>query len=373
MLHCPHIVGGNAQNLARMERKLGLNSWSVAYLQNYLNYPIDEILCARESSLFSQQVQAWLLLFRAWFKFDIIHYNFGSSILPWTFNEHWIGKSSFKKIIYSLYTDICHFIETNVLSSKVIVVTYQGDDARQGEYCREQFAVSIAQEVESNYYSLSSDRLKRKKIKWFSKYADIIYALNPDIVNVLPNTTKFLPYCHINIDRWIPKENNHYNKKPLVIHAPSHRGVKGTRFIIDAVNRLKNEGIEFDFQLIENLSNQEAKQLYENADLVIDQLLAGWYGGFAVEAMALAKPVICYIREEDLHILPNEMRMAIPIINAEPKTIYYILKKYLSCHRNQLIEIGNQSRRYVERWHSPTIIASQVIADYYHVWNLRNN
>ena len=71
---------------------------------------------------------------------------------------------------------------------------------------------------------------------------------------------------------------------------------------MEAADRLQREGVPFDLELIENLPNAEATRRYRDADLVVDQLLAGWYGGFAVEAMALGKPVIAYLRESDLHV-----------------------------------------------------------------------
>ena len=75
-------------------------------------------------------------------------------------------------------------------------------------------------------------------------------------------------------------------------HAPSHRAVKGTNLIIDALNSLKKKGFSFELVLIEGLSNSEARKKYETVDVLVDQLFAGWYGGLAVEAMALGKPVL---------------------------------------------------------------------------------
>lgn len=108
-----------------------------------------------------------------------------------------------------------------------------------------------------------------------------------------------MPYAHLDITDWVPVASTP-GPTPIVIHAPSHRGAKGTAHILEAVDRLKAEGVAFEFVLVEKLSNTEARKLYERADLVVDQLLAGWYGGFAVEAMALGKPVICYLRDSDL-------------------------------------------------------------------------
>jgi glycosyltransferase involved in cell wall biosynthesis len=148
------------------------------------------------------------------------------------------------------------------------------------------------------------------------------------------------------------------------LHAPSHRNAKGTHYIIDAVNRLKDEGILFDFILVEGRSNADARLLYEQADLVIDQLLAGWYGGLAVEVMALGKPVISYLRRSDLVFIPPEMREELPIIEADPFSIYSVLREWLTVRLGDLMERGARSREYVERWHDPARIARQMKADY---------
>ena len=77
-----------------------------------------------------------------------------------------------------------------------------------------------------------------------------------------------------------------------MLHAPSRRIVKGTKYILDAVEELKSEGLKFDFKMVEGMKNSDAKELYRTADIVVDQLRIGWYGVLAVEAMALGKPVI---------------------------------------------------------------------------------
>jgi glycosyltransferase involved in cell wall biosynthesis len=244
-------------------------------------------------------------------------------------------------------------------------VTYQGNDARQGDYCRKNFKISPANELQSDYYNPKIDELKRKRIAVFSRNADRIYALNPDLFHVLPSSAIFLPYAHIDLADWVMKPTEvKVNTKPVVVHAPSHRGFKGTRFIIEAVNRLQAENIEIDFVLVEGVSNQEARRQYERADLLVDQLLAGWYGGLALELMSLGKPVVCYIREEDLRFIPSDMAKELPIINSTPDTIYEVLKHWLTDGRSRLKELGAQSRHFAEKWHDPMKIAAQVKKDY---------
>ena len=42
----------------------------------------------------------------------------------------------------------------------------------------------------------------------------------------------------------------------------SKRGVKGTRFLLEAADRLRREGVQFDLELVENLPHAKARQRY---------------------------------------------------------------------------------------------------------------
>jgi glycosyltransferase involved in cell wall biosynthesis len=135
--------------------------------------------------------------------------------------------------------------------------------------------------------------------------------------------------------------------------------VKGTKYVLQAVEKLKRKNNMIELNLVENLPHGKVKKIMEDADLVIDQLLVGWYGGVAVEAMALGKPVICFIRNEDLRFIPREMREDLPIINANPRNLYQVLDRHLNDKKN-LSLIGQKSRSYVERYHDPIKIAQQM-------------
>ena len=116
----------------------------------------------------------------------------------------------------------------------------------------------------------------------------------------------------------------------------------------------------FLFLLIENMPHNDAMKLYQKADLLIDQLLAGWYGGLSVELMAMGKPVFCYIRESDLKFIPEEMQDDMPIINISKETLYSVLKYYLTSGRDELRALGIKSRKYVEQWHDPIKITKKL-------------
>lgn len=364
ILHCPNSVGGHPHGLAKAERKLGQESFSLAYHETAFGHSCDECLWKEGMSPFYKEMSRWQLLFKAFFSFDVIHYNFGTPILRWQYRQQ--GKDLKSKgiaFLYNAYVRFCYFIERQLLKNKVIAVTYQGDDARQGDYSLASFKYSIAQEVDASYYSKRSDQEKRETIEKFDRMADIIYSLNPDLLHVLPARSKFMPYAHIDLHDWEVIEHPR-SAIPIVLHAPSHSGAKGTRFILAAVSQLQKEGLKFEFILVENMKNSQARKLYETCDLVIDQLLAGWYGGFAVEAMALGKPVICYIRHEDTHFIPAEMKKDLPLIEATPDSICDILREWISQRVHELPERGIASRAFVEKWHNPTMVAARHINDY---------
>jgi len=364
ILHCPTSVGGHSNGISRAERELGVASWSVAFNQSPFGHSCDECLWKDGISLFHKELLRWKLLMKAFLRFDVIHYNFGTPILRWQFDPQKIRKNAkLLHILLSGYVNSCYFIERNILQNKIIAVTYQGDDARQSDYSKALFKYSIAQEVDDAYYPEGSDQRKRDLIKKFDKIAANIYALNPDLLYVLPHRTKFIPYAHIDLNDWIPSEHPR-SKIPVILHAPSHSGAKGTRFVLDAVSQLRQEGINFEFILVESKNRSEARKLYERCDLAIDQLLAGWYGGFAVEAMALGKPVITYIREEDTRFIPDEMKQELPFIQASPGTICAILREWLTQKVNELPARGAISRSFVEKWHDPLKIAQSFIKGY---------
>jgi glycosyltransferase involved in cell wall biosynthesis len=226
----------------------------------------------------------------------------------------------------------------------------------------------MAHEAEPGFYTPFKDSRTRTAIHEMARYADRIYALNPDLLHVLPSRACFLPYANVDLDSWIPVHSSPA-KVPVVVHAPSIRSIKGTGHILKAVNRLKSEGVAFEFKLVEGKSNEEARRIYERADLLIDQLLAGWYGGLSVEFMALGKPSMCYVRSEDLRFLPSRMASDIPIIQVSPSTLYDTLKEWLTERRHELPEVGRRSRAFVEKWHDPKKIAQLMRQEYESLYN----
>ena len=82
ILHCPEVVGGMPGELARAERALGAESWAVAFENSVYDYPIDEVLYAPETGRLNREWRRWGLLRRALTRFDVVHFNFGRTLMP---------------------------------------------------------------------------------------------------------------------------------------------------------------------------------------------------------------------------------------------------------------------------------------------------
>lgn len=155
----------------------------------------------------------------------------------------------------------------------------------------------------------------------------------------------------VNIEDFPETINFTGNKIPVILHAPSNFGYKGTKFLLDAIEILKNE-YAFSFRLVQNVAVNELYKEISNADIVVDQLIQGWYGLLPLEAMMYEKPVICYLRDDLLKSIPGDC----PIINANPETIYSVLKKMLD-NRSTWLETGKKGKDFVIKYHDGKLVA----------------
>lgn len=342
-----------------------MESTTVVFSRSPYDYPVDEVVWGNAERGVVRELKRWRLLVRALRDFDVVHFNFGTTIAPERIALDVPGADA-AGFAYRTYARLLEQLDLPLLrrAGKAIFVTFQGSDARQGDVATGGGAERLADEARE-FYTPESDENKRRRIRRLERYADGIYALNPDLLGYLPPRARFVPYAHVDPRMWEPPATPAGSRRrPLVVHAPTKRALKGTRFLLDAVARLQAEGLEFDLRLVEGVTREEAKTVYRSADLVVDQLLIGWYGGVAVEAMALERPVIAYLRDDDLSVLQPEMRAEIPVIPAQPATIHDVLKELLTTRRGELAEIGRRGRDYVGRWHDPLRIAQGHVADY---------
>jgi glycosyltransferase involved in cell wall biosynthesis len=148
-----------------------------------------------------------------------------------------------------------------------------------------------------------------------------------------------------------------------VAHAPSKRAVKGTEAVLAAVDALRGRGAPIELDLIEGVPNREARKRYAAADVVVDQLRIGWYGMFAIESMALAKPVVVHLDAEAAAETEEAFGLELPLVRADERSLEAVLAGLVET-REELPERGRRSREYVERVHAHTVVARRVLEIY---------
>lgn len=192
VLHCPTDCGNHGPVLARFERSRGLDSWSIVFAQSYIGYKADLVIGGRSIlELLIVELKRYKLIWQAR-KFDVIFYNYGSSMAstpPFVgFGMH----GGFKRKLYAFLTvpfqmwDVIFF---HLLGKKIFVI-FQGGDARIGRHAIDR------DEERPGYYTDFMDTIKQIRIKIWSRFADKIYFLNPDLYQFLPKRAEFLPYLY---------------------------------------------------------------------------------------------------------------------------------------------------------------------------------
>lgn len=262
--------------------------------------------------------------------FDIFHFHYGMSMFP-------------------DYTDM------NKISSlgKPMIMHHWGNDVRFRSLSSLKNPYVYAEDS-------PSDDLIHQKLNNLSSF--VREAIVQDY-EVYPYVAPYYEKVHvvpiaINLDHFQMRTPVLASKTPLIIHAPTNPAFKGTKYIEYAIHQLR-EKYNFDYKRIEGMNHRDASMMYRNADIVIDQILCGSYGLFSVEAMALGKPVIAYIREDLREKFPPEL----PIINGNPESIYNSIEILLT-NPDQRREIGKAGRAYVEKYHKKEVIVDQLIKIY---------
>jgi glycosyltransferase involved in cell wall biosynthesis len=219
-----------------------------------------------------------------------------------------------------------------------------------------QFPLLKALRRKSVLHYLGSDiREKAPAELAFGKKADAQVVGSYDAVRWVPEAEVVPPGIDVRAIEPAPPSER---ARPVILHAPSSRRRKGTEHVLAAC-----EGLDAELRLVEDLDHREAFERYRGADIVVDQLNSGWYGVFAIECMALGKPVVGYVHEEAARRTEDAFGLAVPIVRATKEDLHSQLAA-LVASADERRRIGEASRRYAERVHDLERITDRLLALY---------
>jgi glycosyltransferase involved in cell wall biosynthesis len=219
-----------------------------------------------------------------------------------------------------------------------------------------QFPLLHAARKKSVYHFLGSDwRGKTPEQLAYARRADARIVGSFAALDHVPDAELIPP--GLDLRPFVPEPPSD-RERPLVVHAPSSRERKGTAHVIAACAQLPVE-----LEIVEGLQHEEARERYRRADIVVDQLNAGWHGVFALEAMALGKPVVTYLRPELVARAERAYGTAVPLVPATKETLVEALRPLVESPARRR-EVGAASRAYVERVHDVDRVAERLVGLY---------
>ncbi len=209
---------------------------------------------------------------------------------------------------------------------------------------------------------ICDDLRQKRHMDKLKRYSTAIFSMG-DMIEYTPGSLNNLFFWPIDLEKsaYNPVYPGTDRSKPLrIVHSTNHRMYKGTHFLIEAIDSLKNEGCNIELILVEKIPNKQALEIYKSGDVLFDSCLIGFHGFLSIEGMAMGKAVMCFIRKPDKYLkAPEEC----PLINTRIKTLKDDLRN-LAENRESVREKGIKGREYIEKYFSLKAFAERLKAAY---------
>ncbi len=328
ILHAPTNIAGIAGLAARAQRRLGYDATSVEYISRQFNFGTDLSLHLERERGPMKAAKAARFALSALRRYDVFHLYFGNTLLPYPYPDLPLLRAMGKRVVF-------HFC---------------GCEVRRRD-------LNLAEYDLSGCHECTSLVCLSKHHPPFNR-ADKLLVATPDLLEFVPGA-ELMP-GPVDLAAWPPQpfRDKPANEPIKILHAPTDRGIKGSSYIIAAVERLKQR-YNVQLLLLENIPHNAVKAYTAQADIVVDQIMIGAYGTVAIENMARGKPVVCYIRDDLRPFYPATL----PIVSATPATIYDQLER-LILDPDRRRTLGAQGVEYAREVHDANKVAARMIEIY---------
>ncbi|MBX3099084.1 MAG: glycosyltransferase [Salinibacterium sp.] len=148
------------------------------------------------------------------------------------------------------------------------------------------------------------DAVKKRIATVANENADIIFTLPTDQLSYLAGHTEPM-MCYYPDDGFGTDESKFADlSRPVIVHAPSSPITKGTPLVRAAIERLREDGYQFEYVELTGASNDEVLATLRRAHIAMNQFYAFQPGVFANEAMAARCAVLMSADEHIEKVLP---------------------------------------------------------------------
>jgi glycosyltransferase involved in cell wall biosynthesis len=303
VVHCPVNTAGVPWANVQALRRRDVDARLVVF-NRYRLHPEADLSLERRGGFLRRQLTQWRALLRLLPRTEVFHFYFGLTLVP---------RSVQFPILRAL--------------GRKSVMHYLGSDIRGKSPSELAFGKRAGAEVVGSY----------------------------DAIRWVPEAEVIPPGIDVRTIQPAPPSDR---ARPMILHAPSSRRRKGTEHVIAAC-----DGLDADLVLVEGLHHAEAFERYREADIVVDQLNSGWYGLFAIECMALGKPVVTFLHEEAVRRTEEAFGTEVPLVRTTKEDLRSRLEP-LVASADERRRIGAASRAYAERVHDLDQVADRLLALY---------
>jgi glycosyltransferase involved in cell wall biosynthesis len=140
----------------------------------------------------------------------------------------------------------------------------------------------------------------------------------------------------------------------VVVHAPTHDELKGSKWVEEACGPLAEKGL-VEFRALRRIAPEDMPRHIADADIVLDQFAIGDYGALACQAMAAGRCVVGHVSEAVRGLIPGPL----PIVEARGPELSEVLERLLG-DRERAMAAGADGRRYTQRFHDGRYAAMQL-------------
>lgn len=320
IMHGMREVAGQAWYAVKGLRESGYDAKLVLWDESPMKYPYDQCMHMEQSKKYMYPVygvRVFCNFLKCSFKYDTFHFHFGHSLLPKNLDLPFLK-----------------------LLNKKMYFEFHGSDIRQK-------SIALKHNKYWSCFDLTNEELLRNRAEKLKKYAKAFIIHDEELLPYLPEGVDvYLIPLRVDLEKFdYSYPDAEKTRNIVIVHAPSNRGIKGTEFVNAAIEKLK-EKYSIEYVLVEGKTQEEALKEYIRADIIVDQLLAGTYGVFAVEGMTMGKPIVTYITDEMKEYFPDEL----PIVSANPDNIGEKLEELINDGALRR-KTGIAGREYAFKYH----------------------
>lgn len=245
---------------------------------------------------------------------------------------------------------------------KVIVFPFGTDVAYRDRYRDRYDWVGRLQDDYPQWDLVTWGATTRARVALYSRYAALVVGNDSSISRFLVRNDLHFKSYPVDTDSLRPADRPSASP-PVILHATNHRRVKGTDVLQRSVEELRRAGVACDLRLVEHVDRPEAYRLYSEADIIADQFVMGAYGVFALEALALGKPVLTFL---DCQHLGNPV-FNLPLVHTTHENMTRVLAALVLCPELRT-RLGRLSREQVVEYQSIEALSEVWKQIYEHVW-----